>query len=114
MVNAGSCRMHCSRDAWLDRPELSNLGSVQYRGSCLTSPSPVIRDSEGPFDMELFKLFPPRDAHVSAQMQKLKDYFLHTVIFHLDKEGRPVGICSPSPPLLLVFPNTEILRNSCG
>ena len=24
-------------------------------------------------------------------MQKLKDYFLHTSIFNLDKEGRPVS-----------------------
>ena len=65
---------------------------AQYRGDTLTSPHPVVRDGQGPFEMELFTHFPERDPKITREMQKLKDYFLHTSIFNLDKEGRPVSI----------------------
>lgn len=37
------------------------------------------------------ELLPLRDPHVSADIRKCLDYFVHAMVFSLDKEGRPVS-----------------------
>ena len=57
----------------------------------MVSPNPPIRPTRGPFDVDLVKLFPERDAALTQKLEKLMEWFLHTIAFGTDKDGRPVS-----------------------
>ena len=57
----------------------------------MVSPNPPIRPTRGPFDVDLVSLYPEREAALTARLQKLMEWFLHTIAFGTDKYGRPVS-----------------------
>ena len=68
---------------------------MQYRGRQLTSPNPAIRPTIGFFSNDLIQLFPERERGLTDRMQKLMEWFLHTVATGPDKDGRPVKSFAP-------------------
>lgn len=68
---------------------------LQYRGEHMVSPNPPIRPTQGPFDTELVSLYPERDAALTARLRKLMDWFLHTIVSGVDRDGRPVSLATP-------------------
>ena len=71
----------------------------------MVSPNPPVRPTRVPLDVQLVSLYPERDGELTGKLQKMMDWFLHTIAFGLDNDGRPV---SPNP--LLTQPHTRVLQ----
>lgn len=56
----------------------------------MVTPNPPIRPTRGPFDVDLVSLYPEREAALTERLKKLMEWFLHTVAFGTDRDGRPV------------------------
>lgn len=57
----------------------------------MVSPRPVIRPIVGTLQTDLLELYPERDPRLSERLQKMMDWFLHTMAFGMDCDGRPVS-----------------------
>ena len=62
----------------------------QYREKLMVSPAPVVRPVLGAWPLHVLDALPQRPTFATAQMQDIMDYFLHAMVFHRDKLGRPV------------------------
>ena len=57
----------------------------------MMTPNPLVRPTVG-FSMDLVRLYPERSPGLTARMEKMMRWFLHTVAFNMDKDGRPVSV----------------------
>ena len=85
-----------------------NVSVMQYRPASLCSPCPPMRPCHHIDGLGLDwvqDLLPARDPTLSADIRKCLDYFVHAMVFSLDKDGRPVSCLdcvSLTPVALLV------------
>ena len=64
---------------------------LQYRGKQMMTPNPLVRPTVG-FSMDLVRLYPERSPDLTARMEKMMRWFLHTVALNMDKDSRPVCV----------------------
>lgn len=90
--------LHC------DHVTLASRG-VQYRGRLMVSPYPVIRPTEGAWQLDLVtQSFPPRPVEGTELFQRAMRCFLHVMVFRRDRDGRPV----------IYMKVADIVKNSMG
>ena len=90
-----------SLTAW--RPKESSRSSVvhpltvlltsnpQYREKFMVSPAPIVRPVFGDWAVDgLLDGVPPRPPPATEQLRKILDFYLHSMVFHKDRLGRPV------------------------
>ena len=63
----------------------------------MVSPAPVVRPVLGDWPLHVLDMLPQRPAAATEQMQRLMDTYVHAMIFHRDRLGRPVR--RPAPQL---------------
>jgi len=76
-----------------------------YRGRLMVSPYPVIRPTEGAWQLDLVtQSFPPRPVEGTELFQRAMRCFLHVMVFRRDRDGRPV----------IYMKVADIVKNSMG
>ncbi len=66
---------------------------AQYREKFMVSPRPIVRPVMGDWAVDgLLDDLPTRPQHATEQLRKIVDFYLHSMVFHKDRFGRPVRV----------------------
>ena len=80
--------MHGNRVAL---PPAEPLSAAQYRDKFMISPAPIVRPVIGDWAIDgLLDTIPPRPPPATEKLRKIMDFYLHSMVFHKDRLGRPV------------------------
>ena len=59
----------------------------------MVSPSPIVRPVIGDWQLDgLMDDFPQRPPPATEKLRKILDFFLHSMVYHRDRLGRPVRL----------------------
>ena len=100
LLDNADCRPDCRITSFTCN--LSSFSLPQYRDKFMVSPSPIVRPIVGDWQLDgLLDELPQRPPDATEKLRKILDFYLHSMVFHKDRLGRPVRLKTDRALLLV-------------